>query len=161
MGQPEFDTKKAHEFFSASCFNGTWALIDKADRTAEDDERMLLSAMASLWHWTNREDHTPTNLSIGYWQVSRVHALLERADEARRYGLLALDAATRGKADAFTRGYAYEALARAEAVAGDRAKSAGHLRKAKEAAAEVRDAQSRQWLLDDLKTIEDRAAETR
>lgn len=32
---------------------------------------MLLSAMASVWHWMNREDHTHSNLSVGYWQISR------------------------------------------------------------------------------------------
>jgi len=153
MGSPEFDKAKAHGFFSADCFNNTWGLIDKADRTPEENEQMLLLAMASLWHWTQREDHTLSNLSVGYWQVARVHAILGRPDEARRYGQLALDAAQRGEADAFTLGYAYEALARAESVAGDAAKAAEYVEKAKKSADEVADEESRSWLLDDLKTI--------
>jgi len=153
MSEQAFDTAPAHKFFSADCFNSTWGFIDKESRTPEEDEQMLLLAMSSLWHWTQREDHTPTNLSIGYWQVSRVYALLGRGEEARRYGKRALDAATRGEADPFTFGYAYEALARAEAVAGDGAKSAEYLEKAKQAAENVEDEESKTWLLNDLKTI--------
>jgi len=153
MGTPEFDQAKAHGFFSADCFNNAWGLIDKDDRTPDEDEQMLLLAMASLWHWTQRGDHTPGNLSVGCWQVSRVHALLGRADEARRYGALALDAGRRGEADAFTIGYAYEALARAESVAGNEAKASEYLTEARKAADEVTDKESRTWLVDDLETI--------
>lgn len=153
MSGSELDKSQAHKFFSADCFNNTWGLIDKADRTPEEDEQMLLLAMASLWHWTQREDHTLSNLSVGYWQVSRVHALRGHANEARRYGQLALDAGTRGEADAFTLGYAYEALARAEGVAGSNAKKAEYLEKARNAADEVTDEESKGWLLADLETI--------
>ena len=153
MGTSESDQAKAHAFFSADCFNNAWGLIDKDDRTPEEDEQMLLLAMASLWHWTQREDHTLGNLSVGYWQVSRVHALLGRADEARRYGPLALDAGQRGEADAFTIGYAYEALARAEAIAGNEDKASEYLTAARRAADEVTDEESKTWLVDDLETI--------
>jgi hypothetical protein len=154
MTKPEFDAGAAHKFFSAGCFNDAWGLIDKADRSTEEEERMLLLAMASLWHWTEREDHTPNHLAVGFWQVSRVHAILGRADEARRYGRLSLDAANRGEPDAFTLGYAFEALARAEAIAGDDGKRAEYLEQARAAANEVTDEESKGWLLDDLKTIE-------
>ena len=153
MGTPEFDKARAHGFFSADCFNNAWGLIDKADRTPEESEQMLLLAMASVWHWTQREDHTASNLSVGYWQGSRIHALLGRADEARRYGQLALDAAEQGEADPFTIGYAHEALARAESLAGNAAKAAEHVERAKKAAEDVTDEESKTWLLDDLKTI--------
>ena len=153
MTEPGFDVAQAHKFFSADCFNNTWGLIDKANRTPEEDEQMLLLAMASVWHWTKREDHTPTNLSVGFWQVSRVHALRRNPDEARRYGLLALESAKQGEADAFTLGYAYEALARAESVAGNAKKTAEYLSDAQQAADQVEDQEAKSWLLDDLKTI--------
>ncbi len=153
MGAPGFDLAEAHKFFSADCFNNTWGLIDKTDRSPEEDEQMLLLAMASVWHWTQREDHTPSNLSVGFWQVSRVHALLGRGDEARRYGQMALEAGKRGGSDPFTIGYAYEALARAESVAGDQHKKDAYLTEAKKAAEGVEDEESKKWLLDDLKTI--------
>ncbi len=64
---PSFDSKHAHRFFSAHCFNSTWKLIDKAKRTEPENEQMIQCTLASLWHWTQREDCTDMNLSIGYW----------------------------------------------------------------------------------------------
>ena len=153
MSQTDFDAAKAHGFFSVDCFNNTWGLIDKVDRTPEEDEQMLLLAMASLWHWTQRDDRTDTNLSVGYWQVSRVHALRGHASEASRYGQLALDTAQRGEADAFTFGYAYEALARAASIGGDAEQKTTYLAEAQAAADRVEDEEAKSWLLDDLKTI--------
>jgi hypothetical protein len=153
MPDAGFDAVKAHAFFAADCFNNTWGLIDKTDRTPQENERMLETAMASVWHWTQRKDVTANNLAVGYWQVSRVHALLGRADEARRYGKLSLDRGVEGGSDPFTIGYAYEALARAESIAGDAAKRAEYLAEAEKAAEGIEAAESKQWLLDDLRTI--------
>ena len=154
MASSEFDRIAAHGFFSVDCFNRTWGLLDQPDRTSKEDEQMLQLTMASLWHWTQREDVTETNLSVGLWQVSRVHAVLGRAAEARRYGELALDAAKRGKSDAFTVGYAYEALARAEKVAGNPEKAAEWLERAHAEAQKVVDEEAKTWLTDDLRAIE-------
>jgi hypothetical protein len=35
------DMDKAHRYFAADCFNKAWELIEKPDRTPDDDERML------------------------------------------------------------------------------------------------------------------------
>jgi hypothetical protein len=51
---------------------------------------MLQTTMASLWHWSQRADVTPQNLSVGNWQAARVFALLGQAENARRYGETAL-----------------------------------------------------------------------
>lgn len=53
---PDFDRIAAHRYFSAECFNQAWDLIEKPQRTAEDNEKMLLLSIASLWHWTQRPD---------------------------------------------------------------------------------------------------------
>jgi hypothetical protein len=87
---PEFNVSGAHRYFSADCFNRAWRLIDKSNRSQDEDEQMRLLTLASLWHWTQREDCSSRNLSIGYWQASRIHSILGRADEARRYGALCL-----------------------------------------------------------------------
>ena len=53
-----FDIEHAHKYFSVNCFNLTWELIDKPDRTPKDNEQMVRLAQASLWHWTQRPDCT-------------------------------------------------------------------------------------------------------
>jgi hypothetical protein len=149
--KPDFDVEAAHKYFSAHCFNSAWDLIDKQERTPEEDEQMIRLSQASIWHWTQREDCTKTNLSVGYWQASRIFALVGQADAARKYGQLSLENSS--EKEPFYMGYAYEALARAESVAGNSDKANEYLKKANELAASIKDADSRKMLVDDLKSI--------
>lgn len=150
---PPFDLAVAHKYFAAQCFNLTWDLLDQPERSDADNRRMEALAMASLCHWIHREDCTSKSLSIGYWQVSRVQAILKNASEARRFSLLSLEFA---KDEApFYRGYAYEALARAARVAGDHAAAEQHLAMAHAEALQVTDLQERDALLADLKSLAD------
>jgi len=153
--KPAVDLQACHKRLAVDCFNRTWDLIDQERRSPEEDERMLQLAMASAWHWAQRDDCTAKNLSVGYWQISRVHALLGRADEARRYGMLSLEQAKRETDDPFTLGYAYEALARAESVAGDHDAMSSYLDQARKAGDSIADGDARAMLLDDLSTVEE------
>lgn len=149
----DFDILAAHKYFSAECFNRSWDYIDKPIRTTSEADLMLQLSLASLWHWTQREDCTSTNLSIGYWQVSRVFALLGQADNARHYGELCLDASEKEEVLPFYLGYAYEALARAEQVAGNQDEMQALLIQAKQVAATMPDPEAKKQLLSDLATI--------
>jgi len=151
--KPDFDVAAAHKYFAAACFNAAWDLIDKSNRSAAEDEEMLRLAMASVWHWTQREDCTPENLSVGYWQVSRIYAVLRRAEDAQRYGQMSLETSQAEGVGPFYRGYALEALARAEAAAGNRARMERYLGQAQQMADAVPDVEARKMLLDDLKTL--------
>ncbi len=150
---PKFDLQAAHKHFAKDCFNRAWVLIDKPRRSKGEEEQMLQLALSSLWHWTQRADCTPTNLSIGYWQVSRVFALLKQADNARRYAELSLDAARSEGVASFYLGYAYEALARAGMVAEDEAEMEKYLIQAHQIAATLTDPAEKKQLLHDLAKI--------
>jgi hypothetical protein len=152
--KPDFDLGSAHRYFSAECFNRTWDFIQKPKRTAEDNQKMILLSLASLWHWTQRSDCTPTNLSIGYWQASRVYVLVGQVENARIYGQLCLKASQGDGVLPFYLGYAYEALARVEMVAGNRKKMADYLQQAFEVAERISDPEEKKMLLDDLNTIQ-------
>jgi hypothetical protein len=145
------DLARAHQQFSADCFNRTWDFIDKPDRSSEDDEAMLLCALASLWHWTQRADCTDQNRSVGHWQVSRVYALVGQGENARRHGERCLACAS--DAPPFYVGYAHEALARAAEVLGDAAAKQKHLQEAWQCAGQVGDESARGALEADLKSI--------
>lgn len=148
-GKPEIDLEQAHRHFAAYCFNTAWDFIRKTDRTPEEDEQMIRLAHASVWHWTQRPDCSDRTLSIGYWQLSRVYALVGDASTARRYGELCLLKSD----EPFYVGYAHEALARAASVAGDTAKAREHLDEARRQAESIRNAEHRQWLEKDLETV--------
>ncbi|MFM8470231.1 MAG: hypothetical protein ACKODH_09715 [Limisphaerales bacterium] len=145
---PPFDLALAHRWFSSDCFNRVWSLLDKSDRTPDESEAMTSLAHASLAHWRARADCTAQNLSIGYWQLSRVYAVLGQADNARRYGRLCL--AVSSSEPPFYLGYAHESLARAERLAGNAAAAAEHLREARRLAAQVTEQDERTALEADL-----------
>ena len=147
------ELKASHRYFAVQCFNHAWDLMEKFDRTPEEDEEMVRLSLASHWHWSQRDAYSPTSRSIAHWQTSRVFALLGQVENARRYGEFCLDASQDESVGPFYRGYAYEALARAAALAGDQTALASYLDRAQEAAQIVADAHDRQELLDDLATI--------
>jgi len=149
----ENDLMKAHNYFSANCFNATWDLLDKPDRTTEEGDQMILLCMASAWHWTQRADVTDQNMSVGYWLISRVYAVLGHASNARKYGELCLSKSESEGIPPFYLAYAFEALARGEWVAGKAEKMNEYLEKARLTAEGITDAKSRKMVFDDLATI--------
>jgi hypothetical protein len=149
--KPDFDLAAAHKYFSATCFNKTWEYIDNPHRTPEEDMSMLQTSIASLWHWSQREDVTQQNLSVGNWQISRVYCLLGQADNARRYAEVSLKLAE--DHEPFYIAFAYEAFARAEMVAGNKAKMQEYLDKAFVLVEKVEDEEDKQVLMGDLGSI--------
>ncbi|MEQ9379463.1 MAG: hypothetical protein RJP95_01260 [Pirellulales bacterium] len=148
---PKIDIPQAHRHFSVYCFNSAWKFIDKTARTDEDQAQMILRAMSSLWHWTQRPDCSDQTLSIGYWQVARVLALAG-------YGSMALDMAEQSLEYSVAEGpfyeaYAHEAIARAAKLLNDESKFEEHAAAAKKLADKVDDAEERKQLLADLKTL--------
>ncbi len=148
-----------HRRLSADCFNRTWELLEKENRTVEEDERMLSLAHASLAHWRMREDCTDHHLGIGYWQISRVYAVLGDGGNAKRYGALCLAVSQakppfRQQEPPFFLGYAHEALARAALVQEDRTAFDRHLAAAREQAVLVSDVEERKLLEDDLARLQ-------
>jgi hypothetical protein len=141
---------KVHRYFSVECFNKAWELIEKPNRTPAEDEEMIRLTQASLFHWTKREDCKASNMSIGYWQASRIYAMVGRADEARRYGLLCLEYSR--SETPFLHAYAYEALARAEKAAGNAGRAAEYRAEASRLAESVTDEEERKYLLSDIAT---------
>jgi hypothetical protein len=149
----DFDQAAAHKYFSAKCFNQAWELIDKEQRTPQEDEQMIRLSLASQYHWSQRLDHSNTSASIGYWQTARIYALLKQGENAARYGQLCLEESQAEGVSPFYLGYAYEALARAAAVVHDETGMNKYLKLAGETAERVSKADERKMLLDDLDTI--------
>lgn len=149
---PDFEIQQAHKYFSVDCFNKAWDHMDKdGSRSDEENMEMLHTAIASLWHWTQREDVAAKSLSIGYWQVARVYCLIGQPNNARRYGLMSLHYAK--ELPPFFKGYAYEALARAEMIANNRVVMKVYLEKAREMLDQVQEAEDRRILAKDLESI--------
>lgn len=152
--QPEFDVQAAHRWFAVDCFNATWDLIERTDRSAEDDDEMVRRAMASHWHWTRREDYGPRNASIAHWLIARVYALVGEAERAMHHGRRSLDVlADADDVDDFFRAYAHEAMARAAHIDGDVEERDRHVARVHSFLDMIDEEDNRKALLDDLATL--------
>ena len=62
-----------HRAIGIDLFNRVWELMDKQDRSVEEDDAMLHMAHASAHHWrAEGTGATANNLARSEWQVSRV-----------------------------------------------------------------------------------------
>jgi DNA-binding transcriptional MerR regulator len=148
---PELDlaTRRA---LAVGLFNYTWTLLENPDRTQEQDDEMLHAAHASRYHWG--EVGEAANLSRGEWQVSRVYSVLGRAEPALYHAgrCVELNEANDDRED-WELGSAYEAMARASAVAGDQAARDAWKQQAEDELAKIKDAEDRQVLEQDIATL--------
>ena len=144
-------TRGQHRKLGSDLFNYTWSLLDQKGRSTKKNDEMLNAAHASRYHWGHAG--TPLNLSIGEWQLSRVYAILGRGEPALYHGRRSLEIARRNRLGRFYLAYAYEALARAAAVAGERPARNRYVRKARRIGDDIRIRDERRMLLEDLATI--------
>jgi hypothetical protein len=140
-----------HRKLGVELFNATWDLMEKSDRTLDDDALMIHMAHASAYHWL--QVGAPENAARSHWQCSRVYTVLGRSEPAIYHATLTLDMCDRNSIGDFDLAFAYEALARAYAVAGDMDESARWLAKAQAASADIADPEDRDLLRRDLATI--------
>lgn len=138
---------------AVALFNATWTLLEKDRRSTDEDDAMLHMAHASRHHWGRVADATPAHRGRGEWQCSRVYAVLGRAEpclhHAQRYLDICLE---HGIAD-WDLAFAYEALARGCAVAGDKDRARAYTERALAAAANIAEDEDRDLVLADLETI--------
>jgi len=148
-------TTFSHKQVAVNCFNEVWDFLDLLGRTNEEEEKMIHLAHASFWHWTQVEEHTPKNLSIGYWQLSRVYATAGLSERSLYYAERCLAVSLDNQIEPFYIGYAYEALCRANALLGHYDLSKMQAEQVIEYAQKVKDESSKDMLLKDLETIKD------
>lgn len=132
-------------------FNGVWELLERNDRSQDDDDRMLHMAHASRYHWGQAP--LPATLARGEWLCARVYAVLQRAEPSAYHAQRVLDICGREGIGDWDLAFAYEALARASAVAGDAAAARTYTEQALAAAENIAETDDRELLLADLETI--------
>jgi DNA-binding transcriptional MerR regulator len=150
---PGTGTVTDERMLAAQLFNETWRLMEQENRSTFDDDRMIHTAHASRYHWGQAPTATPANLARGEWQISRVYAVLHRAEPALHHAQRVLEICQDNKIGDWDLGFAYEAIARAYAVAGDEQQARAYTDQALAAAEEIAQDAEREMLLADLETI--------
>lgn len=137
-----------HENCAKKCFNDTWALLDRSDRTEDDDALMVHTAHCSRYHWHHIGQ--PKHFARGDWLLARVYAVLGIADRALYYARRCEATCEEHDLSPFDKAYACEAIARALMVSHAAMEAHDYIRKARALAPQIDNEQERQWLLDDL-----------
>ena len=140
-----------HRKMAAHLFNATWTLIERKRRTKEERDTMIHMAHASRYHWGVVGG--PKELAIGEWQISRVYAVVGRPEPSLFHAQRCLEICEAHKIGDFPLAYAYEALARAFALAGKSRERAACLKLARAEAASIREEDERSLFLKDLRTV--------
>src|SRR5262245_54711507 len=141
----------AQRQLAVDLFNFTWTLLEKADRTERETDRMIDAAHASRFFWEDIGE--AVHGARGEWQISRAYATAGRAGPALYHAQRCLAICEEHGLGDCGLAYAYEALARAHGIAGD-AQEAGQYRAlAVEAAERIAEDDDRELLLNDVQTL--------
>ena len=157
--EEKFTELEWHRKIAVQLFNQTWDLLDKKDRTEDDDNLMIHSAHGSVLHWQfvvnsgKYPESGPLNIERGEWQVSRVYSVLSQAKAALYHAKRCLDICQANNIGDFDIAFAYEAMARAYSVSNDTEKSRKYIDLAKEAGTSITDEKDREYFMSELKSI--------
>jgi hypothetical protein len=138
-----YTISQAHYQFAVDFNNQTWEFLEKKNRTRLEDIRMLDFAHASLAHW--RAVGGAVRQQRGEWLVSRVHAVLGEGGPALKHAQQCFQLLEENKSemDDSDIAFAYEAIARAYAVSGDKKESLKYIELAKKAGEEIKNDKDR------------------
>jgi hypothetical protein len=141
-----------HRQLGVDLYNGTWTLLEKPDRTVPETDEMIHRAHASRWHWGKAGENV--NLARGEWLCSRVYAVLGRAEPALWHARRCVEIDEANEIGDWDIASAYEAMARAMLVAGDRAGAREWAAKARDACAAIAEADDREVIEQDLASLD-------
>jgi hypothetical protein len=141
----------SHRQLGVDLFNEVWRLME----IRGDDERMVHAAHASAYHWAEAPECEPKNRARSEWQLSRVYAVVGRAEPALHHARRCLELCQKHpeNIEDWDLPFAYEALARASGVAGMNQEAAGYKQKAQELGEEIRDPEDRDHFREALASI--------
>lgn len=146
-----------HKALAKNLFNAAWELMEKPDRTSDETDTLIHMAHSSRFHWGVAG--APVHWARGEWQLARVYTLAGRPEPALYHARRCLSLSEGHALGPFDEAFAHEALARAYSLAGDDGGRERHLARAVSLAERVESAADRAWILENLASIRQRAAE--
>lgn len=143
--------EKTDRQIAVDYFNETWNLMDKKNRSIEEDFMMLHLAHSSCYHWSLCG--TSLEISRGEWQISRVNTVLGYGEAALRHAQRCLDLCIDNKIGDWDLAFAYEALARSYKTLKDDDSMNQFKLKALEACESIKDKDDLEYTLNALKDL--------
>lgn len=114
-----YNLNEAHRYFAQLTNGRVWELLQKPGRSQVENDEMLHAAHACAFHW--RFAGTAVHQQRGEWLISHVHVVLGHGIEALRHAqrCFELTESNRDLMHDFDIAYAFEGMARAQALLGD------------------------------------------
>jgi hypothetical protein len=140
-----------HRRLGVELYNRTWELLEHG----ADPDEIVDCAHASAYHWRFATGATAANRARSHWLCSHVFAVLGRAEPALHHATRCLEL-VQGmptEMDDFDLPSAYEALARANAAAGEQDAARRYVELGRAEAARIADAEDREHLESQLDSI--------
>jgi hypothetical protein len=136
-------------------YNSSWALMDRPDRTPEDDDELVHHVHASMYHWLQAPECEPKHRARGEWLCSRAYAVLGRAEPALHHARRCFELCEQhaDNVEDWDLAFAYEAVARASRVAGDEGEARRYEQRGLELADRIADPEDKEIVLEDFATL--------
>jgi tetratricopeptide (TPR) repeat protein len=150
--ESKYTLEEAHVEFAKKTNGMVWKLLGQSDRTDLDNQKMELAAFASLFHWMHAG--TAVHHQRGEWLIAHVYTVLGQKEPAKKHAHRCLELTEKNMdqmAD-FDLAYAYEGVARAEALAGNAEEAKQYLKLATEAGEKIEDEESKGIFVGDLES---------
>lgn len=136
-------TTEIHRELGKSTHGQVWGLLEKTDRSPEEDFLMQHAAHTSLYHWL--QAGTGVNEQRGEWLVAHVYTVLGLGETALRHAQRCVELTGQYKDEMldFDQAYAYEGLARAYALIGESQEATKYKAKARQLGDQIADAEDK------------------
>ena len=136
---------EAHNEFAVKLNGRVWELLGEQDRTQLQNDELLYAAYGSCYHWL--QIGTGVNQQRGEYLIAKAHLSLDNPAEALRHAerVLELTEAHKEELQDFDVGYAYEIMARALAMNGDKDQAGKYKQLARQAGDEIANAEDKKW----------------
>jgi hypothetical protein len=146
----KYTLSEAQSQFAKSTNGRVWELLENDKRTQFENEEMLHAAHASLYHWLCAG--TGLNHQRGLWMVAKVHTVLGNSSRALHYANRCLELTEMHSElmEDFDIAFAYECVARANALSGNDKTARSFLAKAVEAGSKISDDEDREIFFADF-----------
>ena len=149
--ETKFTIQEFHKRIAVQTNNQIWPVLDSEKSTDTQLEEALHAAHTSRYHWS--KVGTAVNLARGEYMISRVYSAMNRGEPALFHAKRCLEITMENKIGDFDLAFAYEVMARAQAVAGNKPECKKHYELARTAIEEIKNPEDKKICEGELKKV--------
>lgn len=152
--QIKYTLEDANQYFAVAYNGSVWKLLEKKERTEDENEEMINLAHASLLHWSKSPKCRKVNLQRGEYMISMAYIYAKNPRQALHYAKRCKKITENNieENEDFDLAYAYLVLAMALSLNNSKIEAEEYLNKAKKLGGDIKGEKDRDIFLADLKT---------